>query len=458
MSVEEKFLGAVYDEDDDDEGEGSYLIWRRKQREKMRRKNEATIGGFLGKSPKTTAVGIMPSYYGALLSWAVRRHIERDGWKVVDTLGYRDPEPFYIDVSTDYDKHENLLMRGQLLVEKDGTRFVVTIEVHPRCDGSVQVQGLEEHREAGESFVNGVMTIAREENFYRGKRIEFAGRIRFLNVKERSWDSIVLDSATKKEIRANTIQFLRNREHWSQYGIPQKRGVLLAGEPGTGKTLICKALMAEAEGITCITTHAYDLCEDEYITELYELADDLAPCIVFIEDIDLIGLNREEYHYQHGPALLALLNVLDGVEERHAIVTVATTNSLEALDKALSHRPSRFDRVIKLSLPSLGERKRLVELLCQRIPVNERIQDYIASKAENCTPVQLQEIVYSLAIEHAGEGAQNGSTYLELSKDDVDHAIAKVNGRNKRRLGFEIENNRGDGRAVYIQPPEETGC
>jgi ATP-dependent 26S proteasome regulatory subunit len=204
--------------------------------------------------------------------------------------------------------------------------------------------------------------------------------------------------------------------------------------------------MAEADGITCITTNAYKLSEDEYITDLYEMAQDLSPCIVFIEDIDLIGLNREEYHYQHGPALLSLLNVLDGVEEKHEIVTVAITNNWEALDRALSQRPSRFDRVIKLSLPSLEERRELVSLLCQKIPVDVPTQDYIACKAEGCTPAQLQEIVYGLAIEYRDESLQAPSLCLNISRDDVDRAVSRINGKNKRRIGFDIDKNHDNGK------------
>ena len=63
----------------------------------------------------------------------------------------------------------------------------------------------------------------------------------------------------------------------------------------TGKTVVCETLMAEAEEITCITTNTYSLDADKYVTELYELAQDLSPCIVFIEDIDLIRRNREEF-------------------------------------------------------------------------------------------------------------------------------------------------------------------
>lgn len=438
MDVAEKLLDTI---DDVAEEELPYPHWRRQQREQIRRKNEATISGFLGKGPRTTQVAITPSYYCGLLTWALKRYIEREGWKIVDTLGYRDPEPYYIDVNTDYDKHENLLMRGQLLLEKDGFRFVITVEACPRCDGSVQAQGPEQQEEAIESFLKGVMKIAKEENFYRGKRIEFGERIRFLNVEGKSWQRIILDRAVKREIKANTVEFLRSAKRWHGFGIPAKRGVLLAGEPGTGKTLICKALMAEADGITCITTNAYKLSADEYITDLYAMAQDLSPCIVFIEDIDLIGLNREEYHYQHGPALLSLLNVLDGVEEKREIVTVATTNNWEALDRAISHRPSRFDRVIKLSPPLLEERRQLVSLLCQKIPIAVPTQDYIACKAEGCTPAQLQEIVYSLAIEYREESSQPPSLCLDISRDDVDRAISRINGRNKRQIGFELEKN-----------------
>lgn len=457
MSAEEKFLDAVEEEEDDEETP-SYLGWRRKERRRIQRKNQATINEFLGSSRRATAVGIVPGYYGELLTWALHRYLGKEGWKVADTLGYRDPEPFYTDVSTDCGKRENLLLRGQLLLEKEDARLVVTLDVDLRYHGTVQVHGPEDRKDKIEAFVAGVMSIAREENFYRGKKIEFAGRVHFLNVKDKSWDTIILDPAVKREIKANTVDFLSKRARWVEFGIPQKRGVLLAGEPGTGKTLICKALMAEADGITCITTNAYALCADEYITDLYEMAQDLSPCIVFIEDIDLIGLNREEYHYQNGPALLSLLNVLDGVEEKQEIVTVATTNSLEALDKAISQRPSRFDRVINLSPPSLEERRKLVGLLCQKIPVDERTQDYIAGKAEHCTPAQLQEVIYSLAIEHDHETSEASSTCLKLSRDDIERAISRIDGRNKRRLGFDVKNNHSSDNGAFAALSEESRC
>ena len=454
MSAEDKILDSIDEEDEIP----SYLSWRRKERQGIRRKNQAVIDEFLGTENRTNEVGIVPTYYAELLIWALDRYIKREGWQVNDALGYREPEPFYVDVNTDYDKRENLLMRGQLLIEKDDAHFVVTVDVMPRYHATIQVHGPVKQKDRIKAFVDGVMLIAGEENFYRGKKVEFAERIRFLNVEGKSWHGIIVDRDTKLEVKANTVEFLRRGKRWRGFGIPQKRGVLLAGEPGTGKTLICKALMAEADGITCIITSAYSLSADEYITELYEMAQDLSPCIVFIEDIDLIGLNREEYHYQHGPALLSLLNVLDGVETKHEIVTVATTNNWEALDRAISHRPSRFDRVIKLSLPSLEERRELVDLLCRKIPMDMRTQDYIASKAEGCTPAQLQEIVYGLAIEYRDESSQAPSLCLDIGSHDIDLAISRINGRNRRRLGFDIENNHNHDEPSCIDALENSEC
>jgi len=428
------------EEEDDEELEMSTMYDRFARRhERLQGKNKAAIEDFLGKGDRANAVAILPRYYGELLTWALQRHIEKEGWKVVRALSYHGREPVYIDVSTDCDKCENLLMDGQLLVERGDGHFIVTVDINLQWRNSVQVEGPAKRRKEIERFINEVKSITEKQNFYRGKKIEFGGRIHFLNIKDKSWDSIILDSAIKREIRSNTIDFLNKRKRWATYGIPQKRGILLAGEPGTGKTVICKALMAEADGVTCITTNAYGLSADEYITELYEMAQDLSPCIVFIEDIDLIGLNREEFHYQRGPALLSLLNVLDGVEEKQEIVTVATTNNPETLDRAISQRPSRFDRVVKLSLPSLEERKELIGLLCQKIPVDEPTQDYIARKAEHCTPAQLQEVIYSLAIERSEE--QTESPDFIFSKDDIGRAISRINGRNRRQIGFGIDNN-----------------
>ena len=437
MSAEERLLEAIEEEDEDECLVVETPGWRERQQRRLKQKNRAAINRFLGRGRRTNHVGILPRYYGELLTWALHRYLEREEWKITATLGYRGSEPVFVDVNTG-DETENLLMDGQMLIEKGDIRYIVTVDVNPRWRGSIQLESPAKKKKEMADFIVGVLAIAEKENFYRGKNIEFSGRIRFLDVKDRSWDSIVLDADTKREIKANTVDFLRRGDEWSKYGIPLKRGILLAGEPGTGKTIICKALMAAADGITCVTTSGYALDDDDYITELYELAEDLSPSIVFIEDIDLIGQNRMEFGYMRGPALLSLLSVMDGVEEQREVVTIATTNCLETLDKALSERPARFDRVIKLSRPSIEQRIELVRRLCKRIPLDDDTQEYIAGKTENCTPAQLQEIIYSLIIQRP-----TGLLEPTFNRDDIDRVISRINGRNKYRLGFTGGNHNG---------------
>jgi len=443
MSAEEQLLEALEEDEEECEVIGS-PDWLEKRRRRLGHKNRTDINRFLGKGRRTNHVGILPGYYAELLTWAFHRYLEREGWKITATLGYHGPEPVYVDVDTGGET-ENLLMNGQMLIEKGDIRYTVTVDANPRRRGSVQLEGpLKKKREMA-GFIGGILDIVDKENFYQGKKIEFSGRIRFLDVKDRSWDSIVLESEVKHEINANTVDFLRRNDEWSKYGIPLKRGILLAGEPGTGKTIICKALMAEADGITCVTTNGYALDNDDYITELYELAEDLSPCIVFIEDIDLIGQSRMEFGYQRGSALLSLLSVMDGVEEQQEVVTIATTNCLETLDKALSERPSRFDRVIKLSRPSIEQRIELIRRLCEKIPLDGNTQEYIAGKTKNCTPAQLQEIIYSLVIQRT-----IGSPELTFDRDEVDRIISRINSGNMHRLGFAGSNNNNGHKPVQI--------
>jgi cell division protease FtsH len=434
MNPEDHVLETIGDEDEEDDI-SLPMGWRARQRKKRQMRNHQVIDQYLGQGARTYSTGILPKYYGGLLIWALYQYLTRKDWKIVDILGCTQLEPVYAEVNTGNEKLI-LPVDGQMLIEKGNDRVSITVDINPGWRGSVQLEGPAEKQSEISQFVTDVMTIADKENFYRGKKIEFTGQIDFLDVIDKNWDSIVLDTETKADIKANTVGFLKQSEHWTQYGIPAKRGILLSGEPGTGKTIICKALMSEADGITCINTNGYALDRDNYVTELYELADNLSPSIVFIEDIDLIGQNRMEFGYQRGSALLALLSVLDGVEEQKKIVTVATTNFLESLDKAISQRPSRFDRVIRLTRPSVQQRREFVNHLCGRIPIDENMQEYISIKAENCTPAQLQEIIFSLVIQHTA-----GQSELSFSKADVERTISRINDKNRYQIGFVVNEN-----------------
>ncbi len=469
LSAEEKIIRAMRaseedpfeDGEDSDEEEEAGLPFespQSKNREKNRRRNKGVIENFLGNGRRAGVAIKIESYYFALCAWATGLHIRRAGWEIVQVLAYDSPSPLYSSIRTSdqTQEEEQILYDGQILIRKDGISLVVSIYRHmPFMEPAIYIEGAANRKEQVEAFAKAVQGIATNENFYRGKILELSSRLDIIDAGDRTWESVILPEEIKADIRANTIDFLGARDKWARFGIPLKRGVLLAGEPGTGKTAICKAMMKEAgEEITCIIANAYSMDDEYYISTLYEIAQDLIPAIVFIEDIDMIGEDREESHRMHRSSLISLLAELDGIEEQRGIVTVATTNSLEALDKALSNRPSRFDRVIKLELPSLAERCELVNRLCKMIPLGEHLQDYIARKSENCTPAQVEEIIRSLVIERVNDLPEDNAELLEFSTSDIDRAIRKINGRNGHSIGFTASNkSNGDYRKNQFQPP-----
>jgi cell division protease FtsH len=387
------------------------------------------INEFLGKGPRCVEAYSTARYYGKLLAWTVNCITKSPGWKTVSTHGYSSEKPVYRDIQTDYAGFESCLINGQMLVEKEGVRLVITIII--LGPGSVQIEAGEGHHELVKKLVQDIADFSKEHNFYRAKKISFGGEISFLNAGQMGWDSVVLDPAMKKEIRLNTIGFLKNCARSAKYGVPPKRGIILAGEPGTGKTMICKALISEADEITCITTSAYGILREEYISDLFAIAQDLSPSIIFIEDLDFIGQERYD-SYRGSPPFIALLAEMDGIAEKTAIVTVATSNCFERLDKALSERPSRFDRVFRITRPNSGQRAELVKHISEKIPLSIDVREYIVKVTNGFTPAQLQEVLHGMVMSHIDMEEDT----IQFNRNDVDSAIGWINIKKNGVIGF----------------------
>jgi cell division protease FtsH len=434
-------------EDDDDlDGEDSieYLSNPIKRYERFSFQNRRAIAKFLGKGQRFIDVYYPKWYYGHLLAWTLKNILKSPGYQTFSVHGYTQTEPMHHDVQIDYTKFESCMIDGQIFVQHDKVPFVVTISILLGETKLIQVEALTKNTKPVKQFLKDVEAFLTDNNFYRGKKIGLTNEISFLTIGQRNWESIALDANMKKEIQLNTIGFLKSREKWEKYGIPLKRGIILAGEPGTGKTIICKALMSEADNITCITTDPYFLLHEEYIKMLFSLAQDLSPTMVFIEDVDFIGQERQ-YFYRGTPVLIALLAEMDGIKENKAVVTIATTNDLETLDKALRERPSRFDRIFKIGRPNSQQRAEQLKYLSKSIPLSEDIFEYILQKTDGLSPAQLQEVVYGIVI--SGNTSRQETT--DFTHNDVDSIIALINYRKKERMGFNgypnpIMKNKGD--------------
>ncbi len=176
-----------------------------------------------------------------------------------------------------------------------------------------------------------------------------------------------------KEELEEIIDFLKAPQKYRDLDIRLPKGVLLVGPPGVGKTLISKAVAGEAgvpffyqSGASFV--HIYVGMGAKRVSELFKKAKQMAPSIIFIDEIDAVGKSRGEFRNDEREATLnQLLTEMDGFEESSGVIVIGATNKIDVMDEALL-RAGRFDRRIHISLPDLGERAKTLELYLTKKP------------------------------------------------------------------------------------------
>ena len=431
---------VVEEDEEDDEEEKDREMLHQEALERMRRQRAETdvAARFLGDGKKLEVPVGVPHYYEDLLAWTLKTHIRDEKWKVVRVLGpLKNLKPDYGEVNIAPGKRINVLTNGKLLLKRGETRLSVRIKESRHGEDSwVAVEGMVESRKEVRQFAAAVEKAMRGLALYRGQKLRYAFDLEFLKPSARSWDDLSLAAGLKDELLANTVGFLKRGRQLARYGIPRKRGLILAGRPGTGKTLISRVLMGNSPGITCLATAPSLLVHPRYIREVYSIAGDLRPAIVFLEDIDLIGEVRAGFN-SRADSLNELLDILDGVKECSQVVTIATTNNVELLDDALSQRPSRFDRIITMRPPDRVLRREIVQNLGRRIPLEPAVQEYIVRMTEGYTPAQVQEVVYGLVIQQ--RGPYRGKKGCGFTTAEVDMVLQRINRRVSGPLGFKAK-------------------
>ena len=174
------------------------------------------------------------------------------------------------------------------------------------------------------------------------------------SIRSSTLDSLILSSDMRRSLNENVLEFFDAKQTYAEFGIPWKRGVLLLGPPGNGKTHAIKALINESAK-PCLLVRSFKSerkSAARCIGEVFERARSAAPCLLVMEDVDSMI----------EPATLSiLLNELDGFASNEGILTIATTNHPEKLDPALTERPSRFDRKIEFALPGRDARREFLD-------------------------------------------------------------------------------------------------
>ncbi|MBP3502214.1 MAG: ATP-dependent zinc metalloprotease FtsH [Clostridia bacterium] len=232
----------------------------------------------------------------------------------------------------------------------------------------------------------------------------------------------------EKQEMIEIVDFLKKPKKFQEMGAKIPRGVLLCGNPGTGKTLIAKAIAGEAN-VPFISMSGSEFIEmfaglgASRVRKLFEKARKIAPCIVFIDEIDAIGSRRSTSNgaeSENNQTLNQLLVEMDGFDTEEAIIVLAATNRPEMLDKALL-RPGRFDRQITIGLPDLNGREEILKIHAEGKKLNESVNlRSIAEDTAGFTGAELANILNEAAI----IATINGKNAID--NDDIESAVKKV--------------------------------
>ncbi|MDB6124654.1 MAG: hypothetical protein JWQ71_3647 [Pedosphaera sp.] len=261
--------------------------------------------------------------------------------------------------------------------------------------------------------------ILYQRNMGRGKasRIKQRPEVRFKDVAG-------VEEA-KAEVR-EVVDFLRNPKKYSKVGGHLPKGILLIGPPGTGKTMLAKAIAGEADA-NFFSAHGSDFNEvyvgvgAKRVRHLFKEAIRHQPAIIFIDEIDCVGKNRKfDSNGEQQQTINALLAAMDGFEGSEGVVVVAATNRPEDLDDALM-RPGRFDRKVNVPYPDVRGRRAILETHTRNKPIyDERALEVIAQTTPGMSGADLAHVVNEAAILCA---QQNNATItmveLEAARDKV---------------------------------------
>ncbi len=263
----------------------------------------------------------------------------------------------------------------------------------------------------------------------------------FAAIRRAPMDALVLRGTLCEDIVRDLTTFFASRATYEKYKVPFKRGVLLYGPPGNGKTHFLKALIARLD-LPCLYVKSLKASYDGHhdsIRRVFQRARAAAPCLMVFEDLETIVTDDNRSFF---------LNELDGFTENNGVAVLATTNYPERIDPAVIDRPSRFDRKYLFDLPGTEERRLYLEKWSSRLEHEMRPSDAAIEAAVVRTHTfsfaYLKELTLSATVAWVGDPVPGGmdealASVLELLKEQAQRGRAPGTSRTGRRVGVTPE-------------------
>ena len=287
------------------------------------------------------------------------------------------------------------------------------------------------------ALMMGLLLLAAFAGRRRGGARSFAARGQTIEqsaVPSTRFTDVAANEEAMESLR-DLLGFIRSPEKYQRLGARIPRGVLLYGVPGTGKTLMARALAGEA-GVPFFAACGSDFVEmyvgvgASRVRALFRKAKKAKRAVIFIDEIDAIGKRRDNQSEESDRTLNALLSEMSGFAEGDGVVVLAATNRIDALDEALL-RPGRFDRHIEVPLPALAQRERILQTHAKGKPLSDDVSLHeLAAQTAMFSGAKLECVLNEAAILAAKRDAQ------VVCRQDVDMALETVLfGQEKRDMG-----------------------
>ena len=327
----------------------------------------------------------------------------------------------------------------------DGTKYTATITYDPEMLAKLSESGTAITIDTSRGWFDAVVTFAPLALtllfifwILRGFRRGGAGGIsrsligqnptKIATGKPKTTFADVAGIDSEKQELSEIVDFLKNKDKFKSLGARVPRGVLLSGQPGTGKTLLARAIAGEAN-VPFFAASGSDFSGIivglgvAKIKEIFEMAKRNAPCILFIDEIDAIGQKRSTHSYNdqdREQTLNQLLIEMDGFANDTGIIVIGATNRVDMLDAALL-RPGRFDRQVYIELPDMAGRREILDLYAKKVKVGDEVnlQD-IARGTTGFSGADLENLLNEAAL-HA---VRNGRD--KITPDDIEEARDKI--------------------------------
>jgi hypothetical protein len=332
----------------------------------------------------------------------------------------------YASVDTGPDTVREVVSFGLRLFTFDGTPVLVLQRAaDPRTGNpSARIEVLTPVPGVAARLIAAVRTLMRERSVLRGQVLSLGGSdfepgvggITFHRRPDLTAGDLVLPAGVLDRVQRHVAGVARHRDRLRAHGQHLKRGLLLHGPPGTGKTHTVRFLLGAMPGLTVVLLAGPAI---RYVSEAAQMARALQPALVVLEDCDLVAESRDHHRGGDQPLLFAVLEALDGLSEDADVAFLLTTNRIDVLEPALAQRPGRVDLAVEVPLPDAAARRRLIHLYARDLPFSAAALDRAAERSDGTTASFAKELVRRSVLIAAEDDRDPGDGDLDRALDEM---------------------------------------